>query len=219
MVGTRLWPAALRNSCRCGVTFTRLDYTTYVPPSTQHLATFTGYYTVPGNPSDTTGDEVLFYFIGMWPCAALPLWLAPVTDRCSPAGTENINQQDVAILQPVLTWGNGLTGWSYASWNCCPSGQQHESTPIQGFGAGDKLYGEILRDNGSWTISSIHGAQNTSLTVADNGRNFDWMDVTLYVVCVCVCLCLHAHLARSCWCLPVVRSTTSTAARTLPRVP
>ena len=98
-----------------------------------------------------------------------------------PAGTENINQQDVAILQPVLTWGNGLTGWSYASWNCCPSGQQHESTPIQGFGAGDKLYGEILRDNGSWTISSIHGAQNTSLTVADNGRNFDWMDVTLYV--------------------------------------
>mmetsp|Transcript_82231 Transcript_82231/g.167499 ORF Transcript_82231/g.167499 Transcript_82231/m.167499 type:complete len:306 (-) Transcript_82231:71-988(-) len=136
-----------------------LDYTTYVPPSTQHLATFTGYYTVPGNPSDTTGDEVLFYFIG----------------------TENINQQDVAILQPVLTWGNGLTGWSYASWNCCPSGQQHESTPIQGFGAGDKLYGEILRDNGSWTISSIHGAQNTSLTVADNGRNFDWMDVTLEV--------------------------------------
>lgn len=136
-----------------------LDYVSYTLPTTQHLSNFNGYYTVPGNPQDTTGSEVLFYFIG----------------------AENIEQSDVSILQPVLTWGNGLTGWSYASWNCCPSGQQHESTPIQGFSSGDKLYGEISRGNGKWTVTSANGGQATNLTTADNGRNFDWLDVTLEV--------------------------------------
>ena len=131
---------------------------TYVPPSDEHLAGFTGYYTVPGSPEDTSGDEVLFYFIG----------------------TEDINQpSEIAILQPVLTWGNGLTGWSYASWNCCPSGQHHESTPFQGFGPGDELFGAITKSGNDWTVSSVYGAKNTSLTIMDSSRNFDWMDVTL----------------------------------------
>jgi len=140
-----------------------LDNAGYYPPGL--VGNFQGNYLVPPSPVDSS--QVLFYFIG----------------------TENFQSGvGVSILQPVLTWGNGIDGWSMASWNCCPSGQTHESSPITGFGSGDTVFGQIQNDNsGNWNIISSFGSQQTTLTVADAGRTFDWTDVTLETYSVTTC--------------------------------
>jgi hypothetical protein len=135
-----------------------LDYVGWYPPASDEVVSFTGDYLVPPNPA-TDGSQVLFYFIG----------------------TQNNGGADVTILQPVLTWGNGINGWSFASWNCCPAGQQQESTPIQGFGAGDTVSGSIQASGTNWVITSTASGKSTVLTVADASRDFDWVDVTLEV--------------------------------------
>jgi hypothetical protein len=142
-----------------------LDYAGYYPPN--EVVSFTGYYLVPPNPSSNSG-QVLFYFIG--------------TENFQTSGT-------LTILQPVLTWGNGLNGWSIASWNCCPSGMQTESTPFQGFGAGDTLYGSIQASGGNWVVISSWPAsgQSTTLSVPSANRDFDWIDVTLETYTVTSC--------------------------------
>jgi hypothetical protein len=143
-----------------------LDYCSWYPPSTEQVNTFTGNYLVPPNPASNAG-QVLFYFIG----------------------TQNNGQAGVGttILQPVLTWGNGLSGWSFASWNCCPAGQQQESTPFQGFGAGDTLQGAIQASGGNWVITSSWNGKSTVLNVADAKRDFNWVDVTLETYTVTGC--------------------------------
>jgi len=141
-----------------------LDYTGWYPPSSDEVVSFTGTYLVPGNPT-TVSDQVLFYFIG----------------------SQNNGGSTVTIIQPVLTWGNGLTGWSFASWNCCPAGQQQESSPIQGFGAGDTVYGSIASSGSNWVITSTANGQSTTLNVADESRDFDWVDVTLEVYNIATC--------------------------------
>jgi len=141
-----------------------LDYVGYYPPAADEVQSFTGDYLVPPNPADD-GSQVLFYFIG----------------------TQNNDDSAVSILQPVLTWGNGINGWSFASWNCCPAGQQQESTPIQGFGAGDTVSGSIVASGSQWVITSTASGKSTVLTVADASRDFDWVDVTLEVYTVTGC--------------------------------
>jgi len=141
-----------------------LDYASWYPPAADEVYSFTANYIVPPSPK-TNGKQVLFYFIG----------------------TQNNLQSDVSILQPVLTWGNGLNGWSYASWNCCPAGQQQESTPFQGFGPGDTLQGSIATSGSNWVISSSWNGKTTTLNVADNSRDFDWVDVTLETYTVTGC--------------------------------
>jgi len=140
-----------------------LDNAGYYPPGL--VGSFVGNYLVPPSPVDS--GQVLFYFIG----------------------TENFQSGvGVSIFQPVLTWGNGITGWSMASWNCCPSGQSHESNPLTGFGSGNTLQGQIVNtNNGYWNVVSAFNGQKTTLTVADNGRNFDWTDVTLETYSVGAC--------------------------------
>jgi len=135
-----------------------LDYSCWFTPS--NVNTFTGDYLVPGNPPQDA-SQVLFYFIG----------------------AENmVSGENVSILQPVLTWGNGINGWSIASWNCCPQGQTWHSNPLTGFAAGDTLYGEIaVQSDGNWDIVSKYGSQATTLTVAPIGREFNWVDVTLEI--------------------------------------
>jgi hypothetical protein len=54
-----------------------------------NISRFDGVYTVPGDPAADNG-QVLFYFIGM----------------------QDNNYAAVNILQPVLTWGNGIKGWN-----------------------------------------------------------------------------------------------------------
>jgi len=143
-----------------------LDYCSWYPPSADEVQSFTANYLVPPNPT-TNSNQVLFYFIG----------------------TQNNGQAGVGttILQPVLTWGNGLNGWSYASWNCCPAGQQQESTPFQGFGPGATLQGAIAASGSNWVVTSSWSGKSTSLTVADAARDFNWVDVTLETYSVTTC--------------------------------
>mmetsp|Transcript_14497 Transcript_14497/g.38226 ORF Transcript_14497/g.38226 Transcript_14497/m.38226 type:complete len:168 (+) Transcript_14497:177-680(+) len=111
---------------------------------------------------------------------------------------QNNADSETRILQPVLTF-NGPQGgaegepegWSFTSWNCCPSGQAWYSTPITGFEEGDVLYGEMAaaEDLNSYTITStIPGVNTTSITVDTSGLTFDWADVTLEVYDVDECL-------------------------------
>jgi len=139
-----------------------LDYVGDYPSGT--VTGFTSTYTVPPNPQDD-GSQVLFYFIG----------------------TQNNDDSSISILQPVLTWGNGINGWSFASWNCCPAGQQQESNPIQGFSAGQTVSGSIVASGTNWVITSTANGKSTVLTVADASRTFDWVDVTLETYTVSNC--------------------------------
>mmetsp|Transcript_5384 Transcript_5384/g.6913 ORF Transcript_5384/g.6913 Transcript_5384/m.6913 type:complete len:217 (-) Transcript_5384:71-721(-) len=85
----------------------------------------------------------------------------------------------LTILQPVLTY---YYSWYMESWNCCPNGQSHTSSSISGFGPGDKVYGKISEkggEDGTWTVLSEFGSQQTSLTVSDAERDFNWIDATL----------------------------------------
>jgi len=147
-----------------------LDYVYYYP--TNYVESFSADYVVPSDPPVNNG-QVLFYFIGI----------------------ENLNSAVVTILQPVLTYNNGITGWNMASWNCCPNGEAWESSSISGLATGDVLHGKIKVESTnahvtSKVISKADGSaagETVTLTVATNSRNFDWMDVTLEVYGVSNC--------------------------------
>jgi len=142
-----------------------LDNAGYYTPG--FVGSFVGNYQVPQNPAAGNAGQILYYFIG--------------------AVNYQSNMSDT-ILQPVLTWGSGYPAWSIASWNCCPSGQAHESTPMQGFGSGATLTGKIINNGrGQWTVVSTYGTSSTTLTVPNNGRTFDWIDATLETCSVQSC--------------------------------
>jgi len=147
-----------------------LDYGGWYPPSGQNnLDSFVSTYTTPGDPSLPNGSEVLFYFIGM---------------------QNNAYPLAVNIVQPVLTWGNGVRGWNVASWDCCPKNITVQSTTLQGFGAGDTIKGTIQRQDAStWIIDSYvtRTGQNTTLYAHVGNYLYDWADVTLEVYNVVAC--------------------------------
>jgi len=129
-----------------------LDNAAFYPPN--YASSFSGTYTVPQGPS-SRGYQYLYYFLGL----------------------ENMNTSPLTILQPVLTFSGGY--WSVSSWNCCPSGQAHQSNPIYGLSATDTLAGSMTQSGYDWTISSTYNQQNTYLTVASAGRLFNYVDATL----------------------------------------
>jgi hypothetical protein len=139
-----------------------LDYVSFTPSA--NVKEFSATYTVPAAPTKSL-NQVLFYFIGV----------------------ENFDSNTVTILQPVLTWGNGHTGWNMASWNCCPSGQTWTSDFILNLEEGDVLQGYINVTTSNSAIVSTFGDQTVTLEIATNGRNFNWMDVTLEVYSVVSC--------------------------------
>jgi len=143
-----------------------LDNAAYYAPSDTY-GSFTSTYTVPGDPPQNSG-QVLFFFIGF----------------------QNNDDGNLNILQPVLTWGNGLNGWSVASWDCCPSNITVQSPSIQGFGSGAQIKGIIQRDSSdSWTVDSIVGptGQHTTLYPEPGPWRYDWADVTQEVYYVNNC--------------------------------
>jgi hypothetical protein len=146
-----------------------LDYAGWYPPSTENnLDSFVSTYTVPGNPPSDSG-QVLFYFIGM---------------------QNNAYPSAVNILQPVLTWGNGIKGWNLASWCCCPKNITVQSKSITGFGAGDTIKGTIKRQSSvSWMIDStiVKSGANTTLYPQVGSYLYDWADVTLEVYSLSAC--------------------------------
>jgi hypothetical protein len=127
--------------------------------SSVEIGAFTADYTVPQTPSNQS-SQVLFWFIGI----------------------ESQNN-DLTILQPVLTWNNIVTGWSFASWYCCPSGTPNYATPVQGFGPGDTLQGSInaqTQNSGSdFTVNSCVSGNCSPLSCPAQGRIFTSVDTTL----------------------------------------
>jgi hypothetical protein len=144
-----------------------LDYGGWYPPTGENnLYEFTVTQTVPGNPTITNSNQVLFYFIGM-------------QDNDSPA---------VNIIQPVLTWGNGNNAWYLESWACCPSNITVNSPALTGLKAGSQFQGVIQRTSPStWKIDSIFNGQHTTLNAQVGDYNYNWADVTLEVYNVVSC--------------------------------
>jgi len=103
-----------------------LDYGGWYPGKPDNNIQFMGAtYTVPATPA-ANNQQVLFYFIG-------------IQDNSSPNA--------VNILQPVLTFGNGLPGWYVESWACCPTNISVHSSPVTGLKTGTTMTGFVQRQN------------------------------------------------------------------------
>jgi len=145
-----------------------LDYAGSYPLGKDgNISAFSSLYTVPGDPATNAG-QVLFYFIGI----------------------QDNNYAAVNILQPVLTWGNGVTGWNLASWDCCPNNITTKSRTITGFGAGDVINGTMYRQDAStWVIDStiVKSGANTTLVSHVGTYLYDWPNVCLEVYSTATC--------------------------------
>lgn len=108
------------------------------------LTSLTTNLNVPEAPASFTGQTIFW-----WP------------------GVEPQSASDV--LQPVLGYNafNNGDKWTYASWNCCPSGHQHYSTPLN-VTTGDTLFGSIESTGGEgYTVLSQFGDQKSILQSND----------------------------------------------------
>jgi hypothetical protein len=98
-------------------------------------------------------------------------------------GLEDISDV-VSIIQPVLGWnGNGLSNWSIAAWNCCPSGTTNEATPVS-VSPGDQIEGYSFSTCGkgtktcpTWDVVALDD-QNESFSqlidTPNEGQTFNW---------------------------------------------
>ncbi|EAR99899.1 hypothetical protein TTHERM_00663780 (macronuclear) [Tetrahymena thermophila SB210] len=141
-----------------------IDNGGYWLPNGLTLTSFEGNYRVPNNPQ-SSNNQVLYYFIG-----------SQNNDGSGPG---------LSIIQPVLTY---YYGWFFQSWNCCPQGQAVSATPVLGINPYDTIYGSVTVQNNLATITSTNNAgQSSVLSVAQNGRNFNWIDATLEVYQISGC--------------------------------
>jgi len=145
-----------------------LDNVGWYPPSGENnLEAFNATYIVPQDPVNNHGSQVLFYFIGM---------------------QDNDAPNAVNIVQPVLTWGNGVNQWYVESWACCPSNITVSSPPLFGLTAGSSMTGIITRVSAStWKIDSIFNGKHTTLNAQVGDYIYNWADVTLEVYKVNTC--------------------------------
>uniref|UniRef100_A0A7S3G8S6 Uncharacterized protein n=1 Tax=Palpitomonas bilix TaxID=652834 RepID=A0A7S3G8S6_9EUKA len=141
-------------------------YSGYEAYPTGSATRFDATYTVPATPQKTSG-QVLYYWIGLE----------------NTAGSENV------VIQPVLAYGGngGESGWSFASWNCCPAGYTHMAEAISGLNPGDVGQGTMAGTNdGKYTITSSFGG-SSSVLVADDSLVFDLLVATIEVYDIASC--------------------------------
>jgi len=101
-----------------------------------------GTWTVPPNPTDNVG-QILFFFNSLE----------------NSAGTE--------IIQPVLQFQNGVSGWTLASWYVIGD-TSAETTPFP-VNVGDTITGWILLSDGIWYIYGyVNGQLVAELTVSSS---------------------------------------------------
>lgn len=123
---------------------------------------FSGNYNIPADPKSGSG-QILYYFIGL----------------------ENTNDGPVNILQPVLGWSSG---WTLASWACCPSNISTTSRTISGLQAGQLVEGNMERTGAStWKIDSTVNGQTTTLNPTVGSYGYVWADVTLEIYSISSC--------------------------------
>jgi len=146
-----------------------LDYGgDYVLGRGGNISSFNGTFTVPGDPLTNSPQQDLYYFVGI----------------------QNNDSPPVNIIQPVIAWGYLGPGWSVSSWCCCPSNITVKSKSITGFGAGDKVQGNMYRVNSNtWVIDSIivKTGANTTLQQQIGPYLYDWANVCLEVYSVQQC--------------------------------
>jgi len=117
-------------------------------------------WTVPPTPASNDG-QTLYFFNGL----------------------EDINDV-VSIIQPVLGWnGNGLSGWSIAAWNCCPSGTTNEATP-EPVNPGDQIEGYTFstcsagtKTCPTWDVVALddeNGKFSELIDTPNEGQTFNW---------------------------------------------
>ena len=93
-------------------------------------------------------------------------------------------QEDATIIQPVLGWNADFRrAWGIASWNCCPSGTAHESSPVR-VNTGDLIVGTVESTCSpgtlscpAWNITTQDQSTGGSTTLSDTpseGQTFDW---------------------------------------------
>ncbi|EDK31540.1 hypothetical protein TTHERM_00662749 (macronuclear) [Tetrahymena thermophila SB210] len=141
-----------------------IDNGGYWLPNGLTLRSFEGNYRVPNNPQ-TANNQFLYYFIG-----------SQNNDGSGPG---------VTIIQPVLAYHQG---WYFQSWNCCPQGQAINASAVSGINPYDTIYGSVTVQNNVATITSTNKAgQSSILQVAQNNRNFNWIDATLEVYYISAC--------------------------------
>jgi hypothetical protein len=122
----------------------------------------TSTWTVPLGPTSNDG-QVLYFFPGL----------------------EDFNTSET-ILQPVLgwyMWASGLSGWSIASWNCCPQGTNWFSSPVA-VKPGDTILGTVTStcsagtlSCSTWNITTEDMSSGESTTLANTpseGQTFNW---------------------------------------------
>jgi hypothetical protein len=129
--------------------------------TTSSFGELTASWTVPPAPTSDDG-QTIFLFPGMEDYAT-----------------------DTTIIQPVLGWNAGFfgTNWSIASWNCCPSGTTHYSTPVQ-VNSGDIILGTIksacsagTKSCSEWNITTEDQTTGKSTTLSktpSKGETFTW---------------------------------------------
>eukprot|EP01084_Bolivina_argentea_P174197 301738_1 len=132
-----------------------------VQDDTPTLGSFEGYYTLPNESPQQSGD-VLSFFIGM----------------ANKGQGQSVQQ---TIIQPCIRY-NG-NGWSMAAWNCCPDGQSHEGNIVQLPTNAKNIYG-FCSSNASYIfVKAEYEGKVTSITQPNKldgkARIFNSIDVTL----------------------------------------
>lgn len=127
----------------------------YTPSS--KMGTFNATYTIPNESPPCTGSSLLYWFIGF-------------------QNNDGSGGKGVTIVQPVVNYQ--FNKWVMEPWNCCPSGQSNTGKTID-MAPGYKAATWIVSDKEDVSIGMAYGAQQSVLTVKDNGRNWDWCCVTL----------------------------------------
>ncbi len=130
----------------------------------------------------TTTTTAYGKLTAIWPVPSAPTTFDGQTVYLFP-GLVDYNT-DATIIQPVLGW-NSFFGevWSIASWNCCPSGATHYSSPVQ-VNTGDTIYGLIksmckagTESCSLWKITSEDKTTHKSTTLSkapSEGQTFNW---------------------------------------------
>jgi hypothetical protein len=117
------------------------------------MGTFTASYTLPSSSPPSNG-QLLYFFTGF----------------------QNNDDSAVSIVQPVVAFQGS---WYMNAWNCCPSGQANTGPTVSNLQPGGVVPNYIKGGQSQVEISMTYNGQTSSLTVAENGRTWDWACVTL----------------------------------------
>eukprot|EP01084_Bolivina_argentea_P273223 465349_1 len=126
--------------------------------NTGPFGSFSGDYSLP-NETPKSDGQVLSFFIGL-------------------VNYGQSNEQ-VTIIQPCIRYEGGSSSWSMASWNCCPNGQSHEGKIVPLPTNAKNIHGFCSANSSVIYVSAEYNGQKSTITQPNDGRKFNYVDVTL----------------------------------------